>query len=251
MSLVRLDPERIPRHIAVIMDGNGRWATRRGLSRSEGHVYGYKSLKRFVNNAADLGVKAVTAYSFSSENWSRPDSEVGALMELFCYAARAELPYMQREGVRMLTSGRLHELPQRVQDQFREDCEATRHNSRIILNLAVNYGGRNEIVDAARRAARLAGDGRIGVDQIDEALLSSLMYSPELPDPDLVIRTAGEMRVSNFLLWEVAYSEFYVTKTLWPDFGKRHLAAAIASYQKRVRKFGAVADANAVGGQDE
>jgi undecaprenyl diphosphate synthase len=224
------------------MDGNGRWARRRGLPRLEGHRRGYKSLKNLVINAADLGIKAVTAYAFSSENWRRPADEVSGLMKLIRYAAKAELNYMKKEGVRIITSGRFHELPQELQAQFNEDFEETKNNDRIVLNIAVNYGGRNEIVDAARRAADMVAQGKIAPDSIDVELLSSLMYHPELPDPDLLIRTAGEMRVSNFLLWETAYSELYVTETLWPDFSKDELYAAVRSFQGRTRKFGKVVE---------
>jgi undecaprenyl diphosphate synthase len=241
MSL-HLDPNRIPKHIAVIMDGNGRWARRRGFPRLEGHRQGYKTLKAIVISAADLGVKALTAYAFSSENWRRPQAEVTGLMRLIRFAARSELETMKNEGVRIVASGRMHELPEPVRKQLDKDAEATSGNSRIILNIAVNYGGRNEVVDAARCAAGMVKRGEIEADQIDEALLSSLMYRPELPDPDLLIRTAGEMRTSNFLLWETAYTELYVTETLWPDFSTDDLVAAIADFQSRTRKFGKVVE---------
>ncbi|MCE5315366.1 MAG: polyprenyl diphosphate synthase [Armatimonadota bacterium] len=237
-----IDPERIPAHIAVIMDGNGRWARRRGLPRLEGHRRGYKALKNLVVNAADIGVEVITAYAFSSENWNRPAEEVSGLMKLIRYAAKAELNYMKKEGVRIVTSGRFYELPQELQDQFNEDYEETKNNNRIVLNIAVNYGGRNEIVDAARSAARMVVEGKLSPDDIDDKMLSGLMYHPELPEPDLLIRTAGEMRVSNFLLWETAYSELYVTETLWPDFSKSDLYVAVADYQGRTRKFGKVVE---------
>lgn len=237
-----LDPERIPQHIAVIMDGNGRWARRRHLPRLEGHRRGYKALKSFVIAAAELDVKVVTAYGFSSENWTRSQAEVSGLMKLIRYAAKAELEYMKKEGVRIITSGRFSELPPPLQEQFTEDYEATKDNDRIILNIAVNYGGRNEIVDAAKRAAAMVAEGEITVGDIDDKLISSLMYHPELPDPDMVIRTAGEMRMSNFLLWESSYSEYYSTQTLWPDFSKDDLIEAIKNYQSRTRKFGSVVE---------
>lgn len=240
--MTNLDRDRIPQHVAVIMDGNGRWARRRGKPRLEGHRQGYKTLKNFVINATELGIKVVTAYSFSSENWVREKSEVVGLMKLMQFAAKKELDYMKREGVKIITSGRFHELPKPLRDQFTKDYEETKHNDRIVLNIAVNYGGRNEIVDAAKRAAEMVAEGKITPDQIDEAMLSSLMYHPELPDPELVIRTAGEMRLSNFLLWQTSYSEYYSTPTLWPDFGKDDLIEAIAGYQARTRKFGGVAE---------
>ncbi len=237
-----LDPNNIPAHIAIIMDGNGRWARKRGLPRLEGHRQGYKTLKNIVISAAGLGVKALTVYTFSSENWSRPKAEVSGLMRLIRFAARAELSEMNREGVRITASGRFSELPKFLRNQLNEDFEATSANSRIILNLAINYGGRNEIVDAARQAARMVAGGEISAGDVNEKLLSSLMYKPELPDPDLLIRTAGEMRISNFLLWEMAYTEIYVTQTLWPDFSKDELVSAIRSYQDRTRKYGRVID---------
>ena len=238
----QLDPERIPKHIAIIMDGNGRWATRQGWPRLQGHFQGYKTLKDTVESAEGLGVEVVTAYAFSSENWSRPESEVAGLMELIVHALRAELEMMQEKGVRIIVSGRTDELPEHVMRQFTEDMEQTKDNSSITLNICLNYGGRNEIVDAARQAARMVMQGKIRSDDIDDKLLSSLMYHPELPDPDLLIRTAGEMRISNFLLWEIAYTEIYVTETLWPDFSEEELIQAIAAYQARVRKFGAVVE---------
>lgn len=237
-----LDPERIPEHIAIIMDGNGRWATRRGWPRLQGHFQGYKTLKDTVASAEGFGVKVVTAYAFSSENWTRPESEVAGLMELVVHALRAELEMMHEKGVRIILSGRTQDLPEEVIREFETVIEETKHNSRVTLNICLNYGGRNEIVDAARRATAMVAEGKIGIEEIDDALLSSLMYHPELPDPDLLIRTAGEMRVSNFLLWEIAYSELYVTETLWPDFSEEELVKAISEYQARIRKFGAVVD---------
>jgi len=239
---MKLDLNRIPRHIAVIMDGNGRWARGRGLPRLQGHYQGYKTLHNTVIAAAQHGVEALTAYAFSSENWTRPDDEVAGLMELVILALREEVGMMMEEGVRILRTGRSAGLPDEVISEFDAVSDQTKNNSRIILNICLNYGGRNEIVDAAKRAASMVAEGRIDADKIDEGLLSGLMYRPELPDPDLLIRTAGEMRVSNFLLWEIAYAELYVTETLWPDFDEGELVKAIASYQSRTRKFGAVVE---------
>lgn len=237
-----LDPTRIPRHIAIIMDGNGRWARRKGLPRLEGHRQGYKTLKNTVIAAAELGVKALTAYTFSSENWRRPKAEVTGLMKLIRFAAKAELEEMKKERVRITVSGRFHELPEPVQKQLSKDMEATRHNDRITLNIAVNYGGRNEIIDAARAAAARVASGEMKPEQIDEEFISAHMYRPELPDPDLLIRTAGELRISNFLLWEMAYTEIHVTETLWPDFSRDDLVEAVADYQRRTRKYGKVVE---------
>ncbi|MGI6295802.1 MAG: polyprenyl diphosphate synthase [Armatimonadota bacterium] len=241
-SYPELDMARIPEHIAVIMDGNGRWATRQGMKRLQGHFQGYKTLHNVVIWAADLGVRALTAYAFSSENWTRPETEVEGLMELVTMALQAELEMMMEEGVRIVRSGRGADLPAEVIEEFDLAEEQTKNNSKIALNICLNYGGRNEIVDAAKAAAKMVADGKISPEEIDEKLLSNLMYRPELSDPDLLIRTAGEMRVSNFLLWEIAYSEIYVTQSLWPDFSKDELVRAIAEYQSRTRKFGAVVD---------
>lgn len=231
-----------PVHIAVIMDGNGRWAKRQGQPRLNGHRRGYETLRAIVTAAADLDVKYITAYAFSSENWKRPRAEVSGLMKLIGYAAQAEMPYMMREGVRMTVTGRTHELPKFLQKQLARSVKATQANNRIVLNLAINYGGRNEIVDAARRIAQMVKDGGLEIDQIEDALFSRLMYHPEIPDPDLLIRTAREMRVSNFLTWESAYTELYITDTLWPDFSEDELKAAIDNFRGRTRKFGAVVD---------
>lgn len=239
-SSTKLDLKRIPQHIAVIMDGNGRWATRQGLPRLQGHFEGYKTLKNVVMAASDLGVKYLSVYAFSSENWSRDESEVAGIFDLVHYALKAELDMMMEEGVRIIVSGRTGELPAHVMEQFNEDIEATKNNSLITFNIALNYGGRNEIIDAARSAANMVAEGKIKSNEIDEEFISRLMYHPELPDPDLLIRTAGELRISNFLLWESAYSEFYVTDKCWPDFDKEELIKAIQSYQDRTRKFGAV-----------
>lgn len=236
------DPKRVPRHIAVIMDGNGRWARERGMPRLEGHRQGYKTLKKVVMAAADLNIGALTAYTFSSENWKRPKAEVEGLMRLIKFAAKAELAEMKNEGVKIVVSGRVHELPTSVQKQLQEDVDETASNSRIVLNIAVNYGGRNEIIDAAKQAARASIEGLMRPEDINEDSFSLLMYHPELPDPDLLIRTAGELRISNFLLWQCAYSEIHVTDTFWPDFGKEDLIKAVIDYQNRTRKFGTVVE---------
>jgi len=239
---MNLDPNNIPAHVAIIMDGNGRWARQRKLPRLEGHRQGYKTLKDVVIAAADLNVKVLTVYTFSSENWNRPQAEVAGLMRLIRFAARAELAEMNKEGVRITASGRFSELPKPLRDQLNEDFEATKDNTRIVLNLAINYGGRNEIVDATKEVAKMIAQRTLAPEDIDEKLISSLMYKPELPDPDLLIRTAGEMRISNFLLWEMAYTEIYVTESTWPDFSREELEKALLSYQNRTRKFGKVVE---------
>ena len=239
-SANEIDPSRVPRHVAIIMDGNGRWATSRGLSRLEGHAQGYRTLRTIVEAASDIGIEVLTAYTFSTENWRRPQSEIDALMRLIVEAARREIADMQEKGVRMIVSGRLGELPAEVREELLRAVDATKANDRIVLNLAINYGGRREIADAAREIARRAAAGELHPEEVTEELFARHLYSPDLPDPDLLIRTAGEMRVSNFLLWQIAYSEIHVTQVLWPDFTKADLARAIIDYQNRTRKFGAV-----------
>jgi len=232
----------VPKHVAIVMDGNGRWAGQRGLPRTEGHVRGYYVLRDIVQAASDFGIKVLTVYAFSTENWRRPRDETEALMHLFAEGARQETPDMIKNGVQMMVSGRLDGLPAAARDALLDAVRATAAGEKMVLNLAINYGGRAEIVDAAAAVARRVAAGELSLDAIDEELFAQHLYHPELPDPDLLIRTAGEMRVSNFLLWEIAYSEIYVTSVLWPDFTKEDLARAIIDYQQRVRKFGGVVD---------
>lgn len=237
-----LDPERIPAHVAIIMDGNGRWARARGKDRLFGHDHGYRTLKAIVYAADELGVKFLTVYGFSSENWRRPATEVGGLMELMLNAMRAEIEELIENRIRVRVSGRLHELPNALRQEFEDAMTRTANFERMTFNLAINYGGRAEVVDAVRTLAERARAGLLDPAEIDDRMISAHLYSPDIPDPDLLIRTAGELRLSNFLLWETAYSEIYVTSTCWPDFDRDHLVAALADYQKRVRRFGAVVE---------
>ncbi len=237
-----LDPARIPAHIAIIMDGNGRWARAAGKNRLEGHWQGYRTLKQIVYAADDLGVRFLTVYGFSTENWTRSEEEVGGLMELMLQAMRAEIEELIENKIRVRVSGRLHELPPALRAEFESAMARTENHTRLTFNLAINYGGRAEIVDAVQSLAMAVQHGEIAPDAITETDLSARLYSPEIPDPDLVIRTAGEMRLSNFLLWEAAYAEYWVTPICWPDFSRDLLIAAIADYQKRTRKFGAVVE---------
>jgi undecaprenyl diphosphate synthase len=234
-----LDPEHLPRHIAIIMDGNGRWANKRNLPRVAGHKAGVAPVRMSVETCAQLGVEALTLYAFSAENWKRPRTEVDMLWRLLRFYLRRELEDLCRNGIRLQASGRIDALPARVQDELAYVEEATSKNSGLRLNLAINYSGRAEIVDSVNaiiQRARL--DGTLASLQIDEQALSRNLYLPDLPDPDLLIRTSGEMRISNFLLWEIAYSELFVTETLWPDFDRLDLLTAILDYQKRERRFG-------------
>lgn len=242
MEAVDLDRTRLPRHIAVIMDGNGRWARGRGLPRVEGHRRGEHTVREIVEACGQLGVEYLTLYTFSAENWRRSEDEVRALMYLIEVVARKEIRELHRKGVRLRVLGRLHELPPSLQDELRRDVELTRENTGLNLNLALNYGGRAEIVDAARRLAEQVQQGRLQPSDITEEALARELYCPEMPDPDLLIRTGGEMRISNFLLWQAAYSELWVTPTLWPDFGRAELVEAIRAFQNRERRFGGVVE---------
>jgi undecaprenyl diphosphate synthase len=234
-----LDPERLPRHVAIIMDGNGRWAKKRNLPRIAGHKAGVAPVRMTVETCAQLGVEALTLYAFSAENWKRPRTEVDMLWRLLRFYLRRELADLHRNRIRLQASGRIDALPDRVQQELAFVEKATAKNTGLRLNLAINYSGRAEIVDAVNamiQRARL--EGTLAALHIDEAGLSRNLYSPDLPDPDLLIRTSGEMRISNFLLWEIAYAELFVTETFWPDFNRAELLAAILDYQKRDRRFG-------------
>ncbi len=234
-----LDPERLPRHIAIIMDGNGRWAKKRNLPRIAGHKAGVAPVRVTVEACAQLGVEALTLYAFSAENWKRPRTEVDMLWRLLRFYLRRELADLHRNGIRLQASGRIDALPARVRDELSFVEQATEKNTGLRLNLAINYSGRAEIVDAVNtilQRARL--EGTLSSLQINEQSLAMNLYSPDLPDPDLLIRTSGEMRISNFLLWEIAYAELFVTDTLWPDFDRAELLTAILDYQKRDRRFG-------------
>jgi undecaprenyl diphosphate synthase len=235
-----LDPDRIPEHVAIIMDGNGRWASERGMHRLWGHHQGYRTLKKVVRSASDFGIRVLTVYGFSSENWKRPKHEVEGLMHLIEMAARNELRELHENNVRMRFTGRRHELPESLQEVMAHNEAFTRENTGLTLNLCINYGGRMEIVDAARRLVEQAARGEIGPRDVTPDLFAQNLYSGDLPDPDLLIRTAGEMRVSNYLLWQIAYSELWVTPAYWPDFSESYLADAIRDYQSRTRKFGGV-----------
>jgi undecaprenyl diphosphate synthase len=224
----------VPRHIGIIMDGNGRWARRRGHPASFGHRAGVRAIKRVLEGCEQLGVEVLSVYAFSTENWSRPRAEVRALMRLFHETMQREIDEMHRRGVRIVVSGRRDGLSSRMRDRIEEAVVRTAQNKNGVLNVCLNYGGRAEIVDAVHRLIE-EGTPR---DEVDEAAISARLYVPDLPDPDLIIRTAGESRVSNFLLWQSAYSEMLVSDTLWPDFSVDDLKAAIADYNSRVRRFG-------------
>jgi len=222
----------LPRHIAVIMDGNGRWAKARGKFRLAGHKAGVETVREMVKACTEIGIPHLTLYAFSTENWLRPKQEVSELMKLLSYALRRETLDLEKNNVRLKAIGRLEGLPQSVREELARAVKRLAKNTGLELNLALNYGARQEIVDATN--ILIAS----GAKKITEETLSGALYTGGIPDPDLVIRTSGEMRISNFLLWQIAYSELYVTPVLWPDFRKEHLLAAIADYQKRQRRFG-------------
>jgi undecaprenyl diphosphate synthase len=229
-----------PRHVGVIMDGNGRWAVRRGLPRTAGHKAGVEALKGVVKACPDLGIEVLTAYAFSTENWKRDPEEVDFLMALLVEYCRREVDSLNASGVRIHAIGRLDDLPALQRSEIRRAMEVTKHNTRMIFNLAVNYGGQAELVDAMRRLAAQVKAGELDPADIDEGVIGRHLYTNGLPDPDLVIRTAGEMRLSNFLLWQASYSEFWVTDAHWPDFKREHLEQAVNDFRGRERRFGAV-----------
>ncbi|MCF6412786.1 isoprenyl transferase [Collinsella tanakaei] len=244
LDIAQLDMARIPRHISCIMDGNGRWATARGLARTEGHKAGIVSLREVITAAVRLGVDVLSAYAFSTENWNRPQHEVNVLMHLFAKTFIDELPLLKRENVRVMFLGDISALPERTRKVFEYGLGACRDHTGMTLALAVNYGGRAEIARAARSIARLVQNGDLDVDAIDESCVANQLYTAGLPDPELVVRTSGEMRVSNYLLWQIAYSEFYITDTYWPDFDRWELVRAILAYQGRDRRFGGLSKTN-------
>ncbi len=229
-----IDLDRLPRHVAIIMDGNGRWAQSQGLKRLLGHRKGYRVLKDVLLNCSELGIEALTTYAFSAENWRRPFEEVTGLMKLIEDAARTELQGLVANNVRCRVLGRLDELPEGTRNALAALVQTTKDNTGIIFSLAVNYGGRAEIVDAVKRVI----DDGLDAANVTEEALSARMYAPDIPEPDLLIRTAGEMRWSNFLIWEAAYAELYVTQTSWPEFDEAELLKALRAYQARFRKFG-------------
>jgi len=237
--------DRLPAHVAVIMDGNGRWAAQRHLPRVEGHRAGIDAVRDTVETAARLGIRVLTLYAFSVENWKRPRTEVSTLMLLLKRYLRSELNTLLKNNIRFRVIGRAEELAPDIQEELQAAIDRTSGNGGMLFNIALNYGGRAEIVDAARRAIR-AG---VRPEDLDEQRFSGFLYTAGQPDPDLLIRTSGEMRVSNYLLWQIAYAEIYVTETLWPDFRRRHLLEAVLAFQKRERRYGGISPAPAtIGG---
>ncbi len=240
VSLDELDLERVPRHVSIIMDGNGRWATARGLDRSKGHVAGVDALREAVTTSVRLGLDVFSVYAFSTENWRRPQREVDLLMHLFATTLVNELPLFHQENVRLRFLGDLEALPERTRVVFQRGLNETADHTGMVFALAVNYGSRAEIARAARSIALDVLEGRLDASDVDEGVVSDRLYTAGLPDPDLLIRTSGELRLSNYLLWQLAYTEFYVTDTLWPDFDRWDYLRAVVAFQGRSRRFGGV-----------
>ena len=236
--LNQIDRNRLPRHIAIIMDGNGRWAKRNFRPRVEGHRAGVKTVDRIVTLCRELDIEALTLYSFSDENWARPPAEINALMKILNFYLKKEIERMKRENIRLNTIGRIEDLPEDIQKLVQHVKEETRHNNGMILSLALSYGGRQEILDAVKKLARKVKEGFVSLEEIDSQLFESFLSSYPLPDPDLLIRTSGELRISNFLLYQIAYTELHYTPVLWPDFTEDDLLKALIDYPQRERRFG-------------
>jgi undecaprenyl diphosphate synthase len=236
----RSDNLKIPRHVAIIMDGNGRWAAERGLPRTEGHRRGADSVQTIVETCGEMGIEFLTLYAFSTENWKRPKTEVAALMKMLERFLKTKTEEMQKQNVRLQAIGRLHDLPEPVQKQLHKSIEQTSQNTGLTLILALSYGAREEILDGIRSLLDSVEKGHLDKAMIDADVFSKHLYTRYYPDPDLLIRTSGEMRLSNFLLWQLSYTEFYITQTLWPDFRKEQFHEAIREYTRRDRRFGGV-----------
>lgn len=233
-----INEENLPQHIAIIMDGNGRWAKKQGMLRAFGHENGAKSVKTTVETCARLGVKNLTLYAFSTENWNRPKLEIDTLMKLLVSSLRKELKSLIDNNIRLNTIGNTDKLPKSIQKELAEVMTKTKDNSRMTLTVALSYGSREELTSAIKQISSKVKNNIISIDAIDEAIINEHLYTQNLPDVDLLIRTSGEHRISNFLLWQIAYAELYFTDVLWPDFTEEHLYEAIISYQKRERRFG-------------
>ncbi len=236
--LTSISPKNLPKHLAVIMDGNGRWAKQKGLLRAMGHESGTKSVRQIVEACAKLGIENLTLYAFSTENWNRPKLEVNTLMQLLVHSLKNELKTLQDNNVRLQTIGNTNKLPKNIQKELLEVIEKTKNNTRTNLTLALSYGSREELLNAVKTISNKVKNNIISIDTIDESIINEHLYTHNLPDVDLLIRTSGEHRISNFLLWQIAYAELFFTDVLWPDFSDEHLYEAIISYQKRERRFG-------------
>mgnify|MGYP000641301365 CR=1 FL=1 len=236
--LTHIDEHRLPKHIAIIMDGNGRWAKKRGLARAFGHENGAKAVRQVVEGCAELGVKNLTLYAFSTENWKRPKFEIQTLMRLLISSLKKEIKTLHDNNIKLCTIGNLDNLPSKVHKELLDVMEKTKQNTRMTLTIALSYGSREELVSVFKELAFKVKNNIISIENIDDSIINEHLYTRNLPDVDLLIRTSGEQRISNFLLWQIAYAELYFTNTLWPDFTKEDLNHAIIEYQKRERRFG-------------
>ena len=237
--MTQINSKQLPEHVAIIMDGNGRWAKRKGLNRIRGHQRGADTVRKIVTFSREIGIRWLTLYAFSEENWNRPALEVQALMKLLNRFLKNELKEMQENGIRLKTIGRTARLPKSTRQILQDTIEKTSSNSDMTLTLALSYGGRQEILDAILKIVSQIQENKISASDITEKLVSNSLYTSGMPDPDLLIRTSGEYRISNFLLWQISYSEIYITPTLWPDFGENEYVKALKDYQMRDRRFGA------------
>lgn len=240
--MIKIDSDKLPRHIAIIMDGNGRWAKRHTIGRIRGHRKGAQTVRMAVRTCREIGVKYLTLFAFSTENWERPENEVKALMLLLEEYLTKEIDELKKQGIRLTTIGEIERLNPSVREKIVQAMESTTANDKMVLNIALSYGGQDEIIYALKRIIRDVQDDKIKADEINKEIFGNYLYTSGMPDPDLLIRTSGEYRISNFLLWQTAYTELYFTKVLWPDFTKDDLFKAIASYQRRERRFGLTSD---------
>ena len=230
--------EKVPQHIAIIMDGNGRWAEGQSLPRTQGHIQGVKRAEEIIDASQEFGIQVITLFTFSTENWDRPESEVSLIMNILTAALERKLPKLKKDNIQFQTIGRTDRIPDPLLKTLTKVIEETKNNTGLIVNLAFNYGARIEIIDAIKSIARSACEGKLKIEDIDEETISSVLYTKGLPDPDLLIRTSGEQRISNFLLWQLSYAEFYFTEKLWPDFSAEEYKNAIINYQARKRRYG-------------
>ena len=230
--------EKVPQHIAIIMDGNGRWAEGQSLPRTQGHIQGVKRAEEIIDASQEFGIQVITLFTFSTENWDRPESEVSLIMNILTAALERKLPKLKKDNIQFQTIGRTDRIPDPLLKTLTKVIEETKNNTGLIVNLAFNYGARIEIIDAIQCIARSACEGKLKIEDIDEETISSVLYTKGLPDPDLLIRTSGEQRISNFLLWQLSYAEFYFTEKLWPDFSAEEYKNAIINYQARKRRYG-------------
>ncbi len=237
-----IDYDRLPKHVAIIMDGNGRWARKRLLPRKAGHKAGVERVKEIVETVGDLGIKYLTLYAFSTENWKRSNDEVSSLMKLLVYYLRNEIKTLHSNQVKIKVIGELSKLPSTPKQEILDAINLTKNNDKLILNIALNYGGRQDIIRAAKLFAKDVNDGKLKINQLDEETFNNYLYTSDNPDPDLLIRPSGELRISNFLLYQIAYTEFWFSNIYWPDFSKKHLYQAIIDFQQRDRRYGGIKD---------